>query len=124
MLEKLSKFAEIKYQKLNKKLSNLLNNEHVDIPKRDNFQFHEPVKNLSNCQFTNEELKLISIGYKSNISKKDNLEKLIIDSEHIIQNNQVQDKEALRYQISQEIIKSKNQQFNKKSNNYFFKKTI
>ena len=33
-----------KYQNLNKKLENLLKTEHVNIPKKDNFQFHEPIK--------------------------------------------------------------------------------
>ena len=48
----------------------MLKTEHVNIPKRENFQFHEPVENLSDEYFTNEELKLRAIGYKSNISKK------------------------------------------------------
>ena len=118
ILEKLSNFAKSKYQHLNKKLENLVKTEHVNIPKKDIFQFQESVKNLSDKQFTNEELKLIAIGYKSNIPKKDNLERLIVDSEHIIQSSDIPNKNDLRYQISHEITKSINKkQSNKKVDN-------
>ena len=41
-----------------------------------------------------------------------NLKKLIVDSEHIIQSSNIQKKNELRYQISHEIKKLNNKQFN------------
>ena len=109
LLEKLSKFANTKYQNLNQKLSKLLKIKPVNIHEKDNFQFHEPIKNLSEEQFSDQELNLIAKGYKSNMSNKNNIEKLIVEAEHIIHTNEKLDKNEIRYQISQEIKKLKNQ---------------
>ena len=83
VLEKLSKFAELKYQTLNKKLDSLSTPKPVNTPKRDTFQFHDPVINLTNHQFINDELNQIALCYKSNMTENKNLEKLIVDSEHL-----------------------------------------
>ena len=115
-MENLSQFAKIKYQNLNKKLENLSKSEHINIPKRDIFQFHEPVKNLSDEQFTNDELKQIAKDYKSNVIKNDKLERLIVDSEHIIQSNDIPNKNELRFQISHEITKLLNKKNNPTKN--------
>ena len=68
ILDKLSKFAQIKYQNLNKKLEALSKPEYVITPKQNNFQFHDPVINLTNKHFTNDELNQIAIAYKSNVT--------------------------------------------------------
>ena len=109
VLDKLSKFAESKYHILNKKLDSLSKPKLVNTPERDTFQFHEPVINLTNHQFTNNELNQIALCYKSHITENNNLEKLIVDSEHIIQTNNIQNKNEIRYHINHEIKKLNNQ---------------
>ena len=109
LLEKLSKIANAKYQNLNQKLNKLLETKPVNIHEKDNFQFHEPIKNLSDEQFSDQELNLIAKGYKSNMSNNNNIEKLIVEAEHIIHTNEKLDKNEIRYQISREIKKLKNQ---------------
>ena len=70
IIEKLSNFIKLKYQTLNKKLQNLLTKQKVTIkqnkPEQIDFQFHDPIKNLTEVQFTNNEYDHISKGFKSN----------------------------------------------------------
>ena len=69
MLEKLSGIVKRKYDILYKKLDNLKNNKFkcnsICKPRNDTFAFHEPIKNLSNISFTQEELDHFEKGYIS-----------------------------------------------------------
>ena len=70
IIEKLSNFIKVKYQTLNKKLQNLLEKQKVTTKQNKSeqidFQFHDPIKNLTKVQFSNVEYDHISKGFKSN----------------------------------------------------------
>ena len=110
ILEKLSDVATKKYQNLNRKLVNLTSNQnYTTTPEQNQFQFENPIRNLSNIQFNNKELNQICYSYKSNIGNNninDQVENLVVETENIIQNNEkFQNKDAIRYQISRVIEK-------------------
>ena len=110
IIDKLSQFIKLKYQTLNEKLQNLTKYSQSKIykPEQTDFQFHEPIQNLTNVQFSNSELEHIYKGFKSNFHQnaKQQINNMIIDSEYIIQNNSIQNKQELRHQINQEINKN------------------
>ena len=112
MLAKLSEFIKKKYVTLENKLQLLRKqkcNTNKCKPKNYcSFQFHEPVKNLTNIQFSASEYEQIYNNYKSNMSlPKDNiiLDNIIVDTESIIQNNKNVDQPQIRYQIKSELEK-------------------
>ena len=109
MLEKLSKYISRKYQNLNKKLNTLQQiNRKTTISKQTCFQFHDLIQNLTNTQFTKDELDKISKYFKSNVPNNNiqkQIENLIVESEHILQTNNLQNREAVRYQIHKLIEK-------------------
>ena len=65
---------------------------------------------MSNIQFDKDELKQISTNYKfkfSNPTIKNKIEILVVETEHIIKTNDLQNKETVKYQI-QKIIDQQN----------------
>ena len=78
ILEKLSPKIQNKYKLLDHKINKLIeqrdkihtvNNCHKTCkPIQCQFQFHEPIKNLSNITFDKKELEIIQNHYKSNFS--------------------------------------------------------
>ena len=106
IIEKLSQFIKIKYNTLNMKLQQLAGNQNTTYkPEQTDFQFQEPIKNLTNIDFSNSELEHVYKGFKSNFqyNNKHQIKEMIIDAEYIIQNSSVQNKQELRYQINQKI---------------------
>ena len=66
----IKKFIQTIYQNLNNNINFLLQkqiNNKQTIPEQSNFQFHEPIKNLTDIKFSNIELDhLLCEGFKTN----------------------------------------------------------
>ena len=128
MLDKLSSFISNKYHKLNEKLQQLMdgqsnntrnNNKKCKIRSkhcepickpdtRYQFQFHDPIKNLSHVQFNNNEMQVIQENYKSNFNVYKNnqiMDTIIVESEDIIRNNNHINQEFIRHKISDVVQK-------------------
>ena len=125
LLEKLSLFINVKYQKLNKKIQQLVQNQFESRNKvnnkknlknqqknlnkyckpetRNHFDFQDPIVNLSNVNFDNDENRLIYNNFKSNYNihkNSDILDNIIVQTENIIRHNTDKNQELLRYTIS------------------------
>ena len=127
LLEKLSNIVKRKYNTLHKKIAQLKNLQKIPharsskTPIQELFNFHEPIKNLSDIQFSQLELEHIYNGYKSNLvpcKLNSQIDNLIVDSENIIQNSNIEDKNSVKYEIKQSIEKYiKSQNRNNTNNN-------
>ena len=129
MLGKLSIFISKKYQKLNNKIQQLKtkkiirDNTQIKNCKpdyRSQIQFHDPIKNLTNITFNNNELSVIQNNFKSNFkSYKDNyiLDNIVVETEHIIRNNENTTQDLIRHKISETTKNFLQQKSNNNSNN-------
>ena len=87
------------------------------MTERDNFQFHDPIKNLTNVKFLDDELNHISIGYKSKFQTDkytNQIDNLIVQSENIIQSSNIENKDEVHHLISREINKQTQHKITKK----------
>ena len=90
MIEGLSTTIQRKYQTLNKKINQLQTKQQRKVTcKPENrflFKFHEPIKNISNTKFSNDEIQTIQENYISNYfpSKQNQIsDNLIVEAEYI-----------------------------------------
>ena len=110
MLEKLSTFVKKKYEDLNHKLRNL---SHRNVPidtvtGSPSFQFQNPVKNLTEINFNQNELSHIEKAYKSNFQQpklNSQIDTIIAEVEHIIQSSNNEDKNSIKFEIKQQLEK-------------------
>ena len=118
MLNKLSIFINTKYHKLNLKIQQLVQNQIKNIStyknnknckktckpdNRNQFDFQEPINNLSDTMFDENEKVLIYNNFKSNYNKQKNseiLDNIIVQTENIIRQNSNINQDSLRYKIS------------------------
>ena len=113
ILDKLSNIVRKKYDALNRKMEKFSNNNNShsrhNIPEQSNsFEFHEPIKNLTNVEFSYPELNHIQKAHKSNFNKaklSNQIDNLIVETEYIIQNSNINDKNSVRYEIKQKLDK-------------------
>jgi len=85
----LNKLMEVQYAKLNKKLDTLTNSTtNQYTPNNTNTQNHNKIVNLTNINFTQEQLQLLAYGPNFAIeqSPKKFINQLIIDTENAVRN--------------------------------------
>ncbi|XP_050510523.1 uncharacterized protein LOC126887180 [Diabrotica virgifera virgifera] len=117
--DKVDRSHSVKFNRVNNKLQHLVNNKiRLDQQKAShnksfsNFRFHPRIKNLSNVQFSDDELKLLNLGLKhsipTNLSIRD-LESLSIETDTVIQNLSISltQKTSIRNSCIQTINKFK-----------------
>ena len=134
IINKLSPVIKSKYNTLYRKLETIRNNQHTRNSahtNRGNFQFHDPVKNLSDIHFTQAETEHIAKGFKSKFQTDNHrniIDNLIVQSENIIHNSTIENKDEVRHLISREINKltthNKTKQIKQPGPENFSKKTF
>ena len=124
LLEKLSQFIRNKYVALNTKISRLLeqqkNHNKCKPDARHIFHFHDPVKNLSNTEFSPDELCTMEKHFKSNFHTPKQsviLENTIVESEKIIQDNRNSKQNLIRHQVANIVQKHFETKHSTKNNN-------